>query len=230
MQKHSTVEVLGCSGSIGISGQGTTSFLLDDDILIDAGTGLCGLPLERLERIQHVFITHSHLDHLCALPLLIDAIGTGRAQGLTVYGRTATITAMQQHVFNNIIWPDFTQIPNINNPMLKFVAIDSEIPVTFGRRQITLVDVHHSVPCVGIVLDTPTGRWCFSGDTHRTDRLYEVLNAGQRLDYLFIESAFADHERWLADISSHLCPELLFQELKKLTIFCEVWVLSLIHI
>jgi 3',5'-cyclic-nucleotide phosphodiesterase len=77
---------------------------------------------------------------------------------------------------------------------------------------------------VGIVLDTPTGRWCFSGDTHRTDRLYEVLNAGQRLDYLFIESAFADHERWLADISSHLCPELLFQELKKLTVFCEVWV------
>lgn len=57
------VRVLGCSGGIN-QGVATTSFLVDDDILIDAGTGVGDLSLEEMRRIKPVFISHSHLDHM----------------------------------------------------------------------------------------------------------------------------------------------------------------------
>lgn len=67
------VRVLGCSGAIARDAR-TTSFLLDDRILIDAGTGVGDLTLEEMLRIEHVFLTHSHLDHIAALPLMIDSM------------------------------------------------------------------------------------------------------------------------------------------------------------
>jgi ribonuclease BN (tRNA processing enzyme) len=224
MQKHSTVEVLGCSGSIGIPGQGTTSFLIDSDILIDAGTGLCELDFARLEQIEHVFITHSHLDHICGLPFLIDTVGVGRERPLKVYATPPTIKALQQHIFNEEIWPDFSQIPNAENPVLEYVEIQPEEELVFGKRRITTVAVDHTVPAVGVFLDTPTGGWCFSGDTHQTDRLFTLINQAKKVDYFFIEAAFPDKEKWLADLAKHLCPSLLFGELQKLNAACEIWI------
>ena len=51
------IRVLGCSGSIA-AGNRTTSFLVDDDMLIDAGTGVGDLTLDELARIDRIFITH----------------------------------------------------------------------------------------------------------------------------------------------------------------------------
>src|SRR5207342_2805390 len=67
------LQVLGCSGSIARDCR-TTSFLLDDDVLIDAGTGVGDLPLEALARIDHILLTHSHLDHVLGVPLLADSV------------------------------------------------------------------------------------------------------------------------------------------------------------
>ena len=224
MQKHSTVEVLGCSGSIGIPGQGTTSFLIDSDILIDAGTGLCELDFARLEQIEHVLITHSHLDHICGLPFLIDTVGVGRKRPLRVYATLPTIRALQQHIFNEEIWPDFSKIPTAENPVLEYVEIQPEQELLFGERRITTVEVDHTVPAVGVFLITPTGGWCFSGDTHQTDRLFTLINQAKKVDYFFIEAAFPDKEKWLADLAKHLCPSLLFGELQKLNAACEIWI------
>lgn len=224
MQKHSTVEVLGCSGSIGIPGQGTTSFLIDSDILIDAGTGLCELDFARLELIEHVFITHSHLDHICGLPFLIDTVGVGRKSPLRVYATLPTIRALQQHIFNEEIWPDFSKIPTAENPVLEYVEIKPEQELLFGDRRISTVEVDHTVPAVGVFLTTPTGGWCFSGDTHQTDRLFTLINQAKKVDYFFIEAAFPDKEKWLADLAKHLCPSLLFGELQKLNAACEIWI------
>ncbi|HHO60058.1 MAG TPA: 3',5'-cyclic-nucleotide phosphodiesterase, partial [Thiotrichales bacterium] len=60
------VRVLGCSGGI-CQSVATTSFLVDDDILIDAGTGVGDLTLAEMAAIRTVFITHSHLDHIAAI-------------------------------------------------------------------------------------------------------------------------------------------------------------------
>ncbi|HEY1058415.1 MAG TPA: 3',5'-cyclic-nucleotide phosphodiesterase [Limnobacter sp.] len=224
MRKHSTVEVLGCSGSIGIPGEGTTCFLIDDDILIDAGTGLCNIDFQRLEKINHVFITHAHLDHICGLPFLVDSVGVGRSVPLKVYAIAETIHALRQHIFNESIWPDFTRIPEPDHPVMEYVVIEPETDIVLDDRTIHTVMVEHTVPAVGVFLTTPTGRWCFSGDTHRTDRLYDLINTGRPVDYLFIESAFPDEEQWLADLAKHLCPALLFAELQKVHVPCEVWI------
>lgn len=54
------LRILGCSGGIGGEHLRTTSLLVDDDVLIDAGTGVGDLPIADLARIDHVFLTHTH--------------------------------------------------------------------------------------------------------------------------------------------------------------------------
>ena len=66
-------QVLGCSGAIA-AGCRTTAFLVDDDMLIDAGTGVGDLSLDALARIDHILISHSHLDHVLAIGLLADTV------------------------------------------------------------------------------------------------------------------------------------------------------------
>ena len=69
------VRILGCSGAIARDCR-TTAFLLDHDLLIDAGTGVGDLSLEEMAQVQHVLLTHSHLDHIAALPLLIASVAS----------------------------------------------------------------------------------------------------------------------------------------------------------
>lgn len=72
------VRVLGCSGAIA-QGCRTTSFLIEGRVLIDAGTGVGDLTLEEMRQIDHVLLTHSHLDHVAALPLMLDAVSSLRS-------------------------------------------------------------------------------------------------------------------------------------------------------
>src|SRR5947209_10854125 len=116
------VRVLGCSGGIGGSLR-TTSFLVDDDILIDAGTGVGDLSLESLARIDHIFVTHSHLDHVTSIPFLVDTVCWMRRSPLIVYGIKEVLDILRAHLFNWKIWPDFTQIPDGDKPFMVYREI-----------------------------------------------------------------------------------------------------------
>lgn len=100
------VRVLGCSGAIAKDCR-TTSFLLDHDLLVDAGTGVGDLTLEEMAGVDHVLLTHSHLDHVAALPLMVDAIAARRTTPIQIHALQGTIDALKAHIFNNTIWPDF---------------------------------------------------------------------------------------------------------------------------
>ena len=63
----------------------TTSLLVDDDVLIDAGTGVGDLSLDALLKIDHIFVTHTHLDHITSIPLLLDTVMGLRAQPVTLH-------------------------------------------------------------------------------------------------------------------------------------------------
>src|SRR5829696_2900579 len=118
------VQVLGCSGSIA-AGCRTTSFLLDDDVLIDAGTGVGDMPLDALARIEHILISHSHLDHILSIGLLADSVMRERSTvsrgAIQVHALPETLAALRTHIFNGIIWPDFTRLPSAEKPMLALV-------------------------------------------------------------------------------------------------------------
>ena len=106
------LRVLGCSGGIGGRHLRTTSFLVDHDVLLDAGSGVGDLSLAELTQIDHIFVTHSHLDHVTSIPFLVDTVGGMRTRPVTVYTSGATIEILKHHLFNWAIWPDFTEIPS----------------------------------------------------------------------------------------------------------------------
>src|SRR5690606_24101058 len=94
------LRVLGCSGSIGGQQNRTTSFLVDQDILIDAGTGVGDLSLAELALIDHIFVTHSHLDHVDSIAFFLDSVGALRPTAVTVHATAPTIEVLKRHLFN----------------------------------------------------------------------------------------------------------------------------------
>lgn len=220
------LRVLGCSGGIG-GNLHTTSLLVDHDVLIDAGTGVVGLSLAEMSKIDHIFLSHSHLDHIACIPLLVDSVSFMRDKPLTIYATAATLETLQQHIFNWKIWPDFTQIPNAQQPHMCFQAIELGCAVTLNGRKITPLPANHVVPAVGFLLDSGLASLACTGDTTSNDAFWEAVNGVDNLRYLIIETAFSNAEKELAVLSKHLCPSLLAADLAKLQRNPEIYITHL---
>ena len=213
------VQVLGCSGAIA-AGCKTTAFLLDDDVLVDAGTGVGDLSLDALARIEHIVLSHSHLDHVVSIALLADSVMRRReADGrppIEVHALPETLAALREHIFNGVIWPDFTRLPSAEHPVLRFVPFAVGDLLELGGKRIEVLSAAHTVPAVGFAVDGgEEGWWVFTGDTGPNPLLWQRLH-DMRVAHLVIETAFSDEERQLARISRHLCPAALGHELAQL--------------
>ncbi len=209
------VTVLGCSGGIS-EGLKTTSLLIDDSVLIDAGTGIGDLSLDILRKIRTIFLTHSHLDHVCGVPLLVDTIFDQLESPLTVYGRPETIDALKKHIFNNVIWPDFSKIPTAENPVLRFESVEVSSSIKIGNNLFELLPVNHIVPACGYRVTNGSGVMAFSGDTTSNDEFWDALNAGPKLNILIVEAAFPNSDIHICKLAYHYCPSLLAEDIKKL--------------
>jgi ribonuclease BN (tRNA processing enzyme) len=198
------IRVLGCSGGIG-AGLRTTSLLIDDDVLIDCGSGAGDLTLEELRRIRHIFLTHGHLDHIAFIPFLVDSVFEALVGNpITIHLQLETLNMLRQHIFNWQIWPDFAKLPDVANPVIE-------------GRHFEVIPVTHTQPAVGFRVQAPGGgSFAFSGDTRNTDRFWEVLNAYPDLDMLIVECAYADHQEVLSPIAGHHRPSTLVEDLRKL--------------
>lgn len=220
------VRILGCSGGIGRDLR-TTSMLVDHDILIDAGTGVGDLTLTELTAIDHVLLTHSHLDHVAALPMMIDTVGELRKTPLTVYATPPTLAILREHVFNWKVWPDFSEIPDKTRPFMHFRPITLGETLVFGGRRITVLPADHTVPAVGYHIDSGRASLVFTGDTGPNDALWPIVNAIDNLKVLIIETAFPNREFKLACASKHLCPLMLADELARLRPLPEIFITHL---
>lgn len=209
------IKVLGCSGGVGPELR-TTSLLINDDILIDAGTGVCDLSLAQMSRITDAFITHSHLDHVCGLAFMADNLFDLIDRPLRVHAIAETLETLQTHLFNWKLWPDFSKLPDEKNPLITWHEVRVGEANRVNGHTLTAFKVLHTVPAVGYALEGDNGTFAFSGDTYTTDDLWNALNALKRLDHLMIEIAFTSDEDELARISRHFTPALLGRELKKL--------------
>ena len=212
------IRVLGCSGAIA-AGCKTTAFLLGDDVLVDAGTGVGDLTLEELARIDHILISHSHLDHVLSIGLLADSVirpreAAGRPP-VQVHALAPTLAALRSHVFNGVIWPDFTRLPSAERPVLELVTIEHGQRLWLGGKAIEVLSASHTVPACGFALEGPNGWWVYTGDTGPNPALWQRLRE-LKVAHLVIETAFSDDEHQLARISRHLCPAVLGHELAQL--------------
>lgn len=211
------IKILGCSGGIGGELR-TTSMLVDYDILIDAGTGVGDLSMEQLLAIDHIFVTHSHLDHIASIPLLLDTVMGFRTEPITVHASKETLETLRTHIFNWKVWPDFNKIPDEINPFLRYHEMVLGETLTLNGRYFTAVPANHVVPAVGYQIDSGQNSLVFTGDTTECDALWDKVNQINNLKYLIIETAFSNGELELAKLSKHLCPSMLISELGKLDI------------
>lgn len=213
------IRVLGCSGSIA-AGSRTTAFLVDDDLLVDAGTGVGDLSLDELAAIDHILVSHSHLDHVLGIPLIADSILRRRLEEpvfrtLQVHALPATLEALRRHLFNDVIWPDFTRLPSPQRAIVQLQPLAVGQHLQLAGLDIEVLPARHTVPACGFAVQTASGWWVYTGDTGPNAELWQRLR-GRRIAQLVIETAFSDDEHALAEVSGHLCPSMLAAELAQL--------------
>jgi len=210
------IRVLGCHGSQ-MPGCNTTSFLVNGNILVDAGTITTLLTMEEQCNIHYVLVTHAHLDHVKDIAFISDNICyLQKDRPLMVYGTPYIVNALRTHLFNGIIWPDFSEIPSPENPVLKFVDINPGEKVRLDAFDITPILVDHVVETVGYIIEEEEGSVIFVGDTGPTEKIWEIANRTSNLKAIFIETSLPDGMTEVADVTGHLTPSTLEQELNKL--------------
>lgn len=218
--------ILGCSGGIG-SGRHTTCFKVDDDILIDAGTGITTLSLDELLAIDHVVLTHAHLDHVLGLPLLLDAVGERRTTPVVVHALPDVLQVLSEHMFNWRLWPDFREIPAPEAPWVRFEPLPMGVSLTLGARTFTPLPVNHVVPACGIRMRVDGNSLVFSGDTTSSEAFTAALNAIPDLRHLIIETSFENALADIAQASKHHWPDSLAMALQDLSVRPQVWITHL---
>ena len=210
------LRVVGCHGGETPKHR-TSAFVLDDRLAIDAGSLTSGLDLKGQMQLEACIVSHAHLDHIRDLATIADNRCQVDTAPLLVGATKATIAALKKHFFNNVIWPDFSVIPSKENPAIRFVEMEPEVPMQFGDFTVRAIEVSHTIDTCGFVIEGERGAVAYSGDTGPTDRFWEVLNETENLKALLCEVSFPDREQGLATVSGHHTPRTLIEDLKKLT-------------
>ena len=218
------IRVLGAYGAEGLA-QRPSAFLVNDTILIDGGT--VGGALSRSEQlvIEHALISHSHLDHIAGLAFLTETLALCDApKPLTISSLEPVVKALRSTVFNDTLWPDFSQLPAPGNPIVKYRAMVEEVEQPVGDLWVTAVGVNHTVPCSGFIVHDGTSGIVYSGDTGPTDALWKAAARLKSLRAVIIECAFPNRLGQLADLARHMTPALIQRELDKLPVDAPVLV------
>ena len=198
-----------------------TSFLVGGNVAVDAGAITRTLTIEEQLTVQHVVITHTHMDHTTSLPFLIENIFGRATEPVAIYCTKSVLGAVRRHLFNNDTWPDFSRIPNQIYPSVRFEVIEHEVPFNIktadgDELEITAIPVNHVVPTVGLLLRQGGSSVLFTSDTGPTDRVWEVANTTDDLAAVITECSFPNRLQQVADVSLHLTPQTLAREIEKL--------------
>jgi ribonuclease BN (tRNA processing enzyme) len=208
------LQVLGCSGGE-LPRHRTTCFLVDGALAIDAGALTASLPLEKLLEVDDIVLTHSHFDHVKDVPLLSDLLVGRRKTPVRIHASTECARTLRQSIFNDELWPDFTRIPDDEEPVLEILPFGPSRPFRIGKYTVSPVPVDHPVESVGFVLSDGKSAIAVSGDTGPTSAFWKRVNVEKKLKALFVELSFPNELQGLADISGHLTPQTLAVELRK---------------
>ncbi|MBI2485444.1 MAG: 3',5'-cyclic-nucleotide phosphodiesterase [Deltaproteobacteria bacterium] len=207
--------ILGCGGSRGIDSR-PTAFLIDESLLLDSGTASEVLSLEDCARIDNILITHAHIDHICDLPFLVEAVFDLRKEPIFLYGIKEAIEDISSHLLNGTIWPDFSRIPNPKEAKLSYKTLKPLENLKIGSYTVLPIPVNHTVPSVGYLVDDGKTAFAFTGDTYLTNSFWEKIQNNERLRAIIIEASFPNRLEEMARITKHLTPDLMARELSKL--------------
>ncbi len=210
------LEILGCSGGVSINRE-TTSFLVDEDLLIDAGTGLHKITLDKCLQINSVILTHSHLDHISNLPFLLNNTIGKSSKPLHVYGLIETITALRQHIFNGSIWPDFTALPSTEKPSLVFHTFSVGDVLSLGDKLITVLPADHTVPTVGFHVEKNGNSFAFTGDSTKNKGFWTALNLLAPVQMIIADNQYLESEKAISKKAKHYYAKILKEDFELLS-------------
>lgn len=193
-----------------------TCFLLNENVSMDAGSLTRGLTLEEQYKIQSIVISHSHMDHITSLPFLVENVFGKQNEVLTVYCSKESMANIKKNMFNNDTWPDFTKIPAKNLPTITFKEIVPEVSFDIGDLIFLPIRVDHIVPTLGFLITNNNSAILYSSDTAPTKRIWEIANATVNLKAVLLEVSFGNSLEKVAELSKHLVPKTVKEELKKL--------------
>ncbi len=208
------LRVVGCHGGETPKHR-TSAFVLDERLAIDAGSLTSGLELKSQFRLGGVLVSHAHLDHIRDLATIADNRCQADCEPLVVAGTKATLAAVKKHFFNNLLWPDFSQIPSKTRPTIQYLELKPEKPQVVAGYRVRAVLVAHTIESAGFIIEGENAALGYSGDTGPTDRLWELLNKTPNLKALLMEVSFPNREQRLATVSGHHTPRTLVTDLKK---------------
>jgi ribonuclease BN (tRNA processing enzyme) len=192
------------------------SYLIDDNVAIDAGgLGLLG-DLAAQARVQHVFITHSHMDHIASLPIFLETVFESGDRCVTLHASAATLESLRKDVFNDRVWPDFIGMSERGLPFVKVELLEPGRPVDVAGLRLTPITVDHVVPTLGFLVEGPGGTVAIPSDTGPTEEFWQFANAAADLKAVFLEVSFPNAMESLAVASKHLTPAMFAAETRKL--------------
>lgn len=216
------IEVLGSANSIGHP-HCTTAFLVDDDTLVDCGSGVGRLTVEQLLAVRQVLLTHSHLDHSGYLPLLADVHATHGGPGVTVHALQETTDILRAHLFNGQLWPDYTRPRDGHEPWVRLAPLDVGDTVQLCGGVATALPAEHSVPAIGWLLE---GRWralAFTGDSGPCPAFWHWASNVPSLTDVICEITYPSAQQQQAGHSGHLTPASLAPLLSTLPPVVHLW-------
>lgn len=210
------LRVLGCSGGVGQNLR-TTSYLLDEHILLDGGTGVGDLTLEQMRDIRHLVLTHAHLDHIAGFALMLASIYDSIDHTIQIHAPETVIHALKNSLFNWQVWPDFSQLPSAESPIIQFNCVNETEPFFIDAYHIEVVALSHTVDSYAYLISHENSHLCFFGDTGPTDKVWQRINQSG-IDYtIIVEVSYPNDKKQLAADSGHYTAELLATDLAKLT-------------
>ena len=210
------LKVLGCSGA-DLPGHHLSGFLLDQKMLFDAGSLTYVLGEKDQMKIENIFITHAHLDHIIGIPFLADNIIVGKHRSrVNIFAIPSVVRTIKRNLFNSAVWPDFTEIPNIEKSILNLIELRTGRSILIDEFTIASYPVQHTVPAVGYLVEDRRGRrFFYTGDAGPTGETWRELK-DKKIDALIIDVSFPNRMKELALRAGHLTPALLKEELQKI--------------
>ena len=205
------------TSSIGESSayQYATSFLVNDKVAIDAGSlGLVGSPASQAQ-VRDVFLTHAHIDHVGSLPIHLENAFSPKASPVRVFGSPDVLDAVQSHLLNGVLWPDFVELTRQGLPFVELHPIQPNEPREVCDVSVTAFEVEHVVPTNAFVIEDETVAIAIVTDTHKPGELLRQLASVSNLGALFLEVTFPNHMSAMAEVSAHLTPEGFARELEQ---------------
>jgi cAMP phosphodiesterase len=205
--------ILGCAGTVSPESK-TSAFLINDSLLLDGGTICSALSLEEIGRLETVFISHPHFDHIKGIPSLAETlIFMGAERPVTIMGSAQALESLQNHIMNDIIWPDFSRLPSVNKPVINYHALAERSPVTIGTVTVTPFLLNSNLTDFGYLVEEGEASLFYTSDIGADAQLASKNLAPKAI---IIEVSFPNEEEELARQTGHLTPLLLLKMLKTL--------------